>query len=373
MSLALLHHSSILKKCRSTKYQPVQETVQPGAVIPFNPDYVPKALVIGYAVETNGPIGPSVEIVNLALRVDPVSLTQLLKIHKIQLKCRECDCLLLQPTTLSDPVNRHSDCCLNCMPQETKVTVDSIDGQTINWFETLVQPVVPITDFSTQVHGISNEDVAKAPVGKSAAIAVVSWLSKVRNQYGLPESIPLLLTAHDGHNHAQLVLQLMFCKASIKFPPNLFFGDIMFSIRHEFGYSWSHGSGDLTLAALVRRVCNRSGFKQEYTALRDTEATLSVMSDWKLRTELFDGLWNDRQSALVEKQLEQATGALLSFRYTAKKRKSSPQAEKSEDTRQNEYKRQKFTQFMQKKKKPEARVKKQTKQPKGRQRLLTDM
>lgn len=273
-----VHHKSIAKQPRARKYQVTQAQRQPRAPVPFDKKYKPKALPVVYDLETTGLIEENVEMVNLAAEVDDLIVDHLRALDE---------------------------------DEEMK------DDEEYAWFESLIKPSIhnKIPAEVVAIHGISDKDVAKAPRSKEVLEEFVRWLSGLRSTYNLPSDFPILLVAHNNYRFDQVILQWEMLRCGVVLPADVYFADTLYSIRNAFGFPWSHSAyisgseaavnqkSEMSLSALVKRICLREGFQQQHAAMSDVEALLDVMHAFQARQDLYEALWQDRQAAYTHKKL----------------------------------------------------------------------
>ena len=290
----LLHHPKLVNKPRARKYKPTQALAPPPDPIPFKSDYNPLYLLINYDLETNDLITPNVRIVNIACELDTLLLEQWQKVNRGSSRCVYCDQNTNESTDIRPTV------CKSCGDEE--------DGKESkpHWFETLVNCECKIPAAAQEVHQITDKMITKAPTIKPVLIAMFEWINNLRSWYGLPSDFPVVLNAYNGHKFDQLVLQWELLRCDLLVPHNIWFGDLYFTIVNSFGYPWTREQGQTKMEQVVQRICKRAGYRQEHLAMLDVEAMMDVMYSFMNRQDLYEGIWNDRQRPLVEKQLRQA-------------------------------------------------------------------
>jgi DNA polymerase III epsilon subunit-like protein len=289
----LVHHKQLSKKPRAKKYQSTQLRANAQPPKAFEENYTPKYLHVVYDTETTGFVSRNVEIVNIACEVDIVLLQQLLyKQHGNREICICCQSVITEESKDTDFT------CEDCIGMDDK-------QPRCNWFESLVKPTInsTIPKEAIEIHKITDKDVTKAPSIAIVLEEMFEWLVNLRTWYKLPHNFPILLTAHNGHNFDQLVVQLEMLRENIQLPAEVHFGDTRHSIIWGFGYPWTRMTGETTLQKLVRRICLREDFQQTHCAMQDVEALLGVLHNWYHRQDMYEALWHDRNPVLGHKQL----------------------------------------------------------------------
>lgn len=291
----LLHHPSLVKKPRSRKFHPTQAQALPPDPIPFKSDYNPKYLLFHFDLETTALVVPSVRIVNVACELDTVLLEQWQKVNRGAPRCVYCDQKTDEATDIRPTV------CKKCEGKE-----DDEKESRPHWFETLVNPECKIPNDVQAIHGITDIMVKSAPKIKEVLIEMFKWIENLKKWYGLPRDLPVLLNAYGGNTFDQVVLQWELLRSELLVPANIYFGDLYFTIINAFAYPYTRETGQMKLEQLVRRICKRTGFKQEHTSACDVESMMDVMHAFSDRQDLYQALFDDRQKPFVEKQLRQA-------------------------------------------------------------------
>lgn len=299
----MLHHPNLVKEPRQRKWKPTQYQQEPDTPIEFEEKYNPGFLVIAYDLETDGLLSKNVQIVNMAFELDTVLLGQKMIATKGYEWCVYCKGIVDVELEIRPTV------CHEC-EQENE------EKEKPHWLESLVNPDCKINPDAVAIHGITDKMVEKAPKVKDVLVQLFQWLVNIRSWYSLASNFPLLLVAHNGHKFDQIILQQHAIKSKLMLPAGIYFGDTCFTIRQSFGYSWTREKNEMKLEELVKRFCLRSGYKQDHRAMLDVEALLDVLHAIRDRQDLYEFLWQDKQAALPEKQIEDALTKKQKFTYT---------------------------------------------------------